>query len=143
VNTILIIEDNNDIRENLCEMLELKGYGVLVAVNGKIGLDLAKEKKPDIILCDILMPQMDGYNVFTGLKDNPDTMDIPFIFITGSAEKKEIEMGLSIGADGYISKPFDETELFESIERCLSAKKISSMKTKSELNADIQNSPPR
>ena len=123
MKTILIIEDNNDIRENLCEMLELKGYGVLVAVNGKIGLDLAKGKKPDIILCDILMPEMDGYNVFSGLKDNPDTMDIPFIFITGSSEKKEVEMGLGIGANGYISKPFDEVELFEKINQCLKVKK--------------------
>ena len=123
MKTILIIEDNSDIRENFSEMLELKGYGVLVAVNGKIGLDLAKEKKPDIILCDILMPEMDGYNVFSGLKDNPDTMDIPFIFITGSTEKKEVEMGLGIGADGYISKPFDEVELFEKIDQCLKVKK--------------------
>ena len=123
MNTILIIEDNSDIRENLCEMLELKGYGVMVAANGKIGFELAKEKKSDIILCDILMPEMDGYNVFSGLKDNPDTMDIPFIFITGSTEKKEVEMGLGIGADGYISKPFDEVELFEKIDQCLKVKK--------------------
>ena len=124
MKTILIVEDNSDIRENLCEMLELKGYGVVIAVNGKIGLDLAKEKKPDIILCDIMMPEMEGYNVFSGLKDDPDTMDIPFIFITCSAEKKEVEMGLGIGANGYISKPFDETELFEIIERCLNEKKL-------------------
>ena len=95
----------------------------MVAANGKIGFELAKEKKPDIILCDILMPEMDGYNVFSGLKDNPDTMDIPFIFITGSTEKKEVEMGLGIGADGYISKPFDEVELFEKIDQCLKVKK--------------------
>jgi CheY-like chemotaxis protein len=89
---------------------------------------MAKEMKPDIILCDILMPEMDGYNVFAGLKDNPDTMDIPFIFITCSAEKKEVEMGLGIGADGYISKPFDEAELFEKIERCLKPNEMTTNK---------------
>jgi CheY-like chemotaxis protein len=128
MKTILLVEDSSDIRENLCEMLELKGYGVILAVNGKIGLDMAKEMKPDIILCDILMPEMDGYNVFAGLKDNPDTMDIPFIFITCSAEKKEVEMGLGIGADGYISKPFDEAELFEKIERCLKPNEMTTNK---------------
>lgn len=124
MKTILIVEDSSELRENLCEMLELRGYSVIVAENGKIGLEIAKQEKPDLILCDILMPEMDGYNVFSGLKDDPDTMDIPFIFITCSAEKKEVEMGLGIGANGYISKPFDETELFKNIERCLKAEKI-------------------
>jgi len=125
MKTILIIEDNRDIREYLCEMLELKGYGVCVAINGKIGLAIAKEKKPDIILCDVLMPEMDGYNAFNSLKDNPDTMNIPFIFITGSADKKEVEKGLKVGANGYITKPFDADELFENIERCLKANQVS------------------
>ena len=119
METILIIEDNSDIRENICELLELKGYAVIAAVNGQAGLDLAKAAKPDLILCDILMPGMDGYNVLIRLKDDPDTMYIPFCFLTCSAEKSEVEIGLGVGADGYISKPFHEEELFENIERCL------------------------
>jgi len=122
MKTILIVDDNTAIRENLSEILELRGYRILTAVNGKTGLALAKEKKPDIILCDVLMPEMDGYNVFNSLKDSPDTMNIPFIFITASASKKEVENGLIVGADGYITKPFDGAELCATIERFLKQK---------------------
>ena len=116
---ILLIEDNTDIRENTCELLELEGYDVLFAVNGKIGIALAKEKKPDIILCDIMMPEMDGYEVFNGLKDDIETADIPFIFLTASVEKDEIVAGFAMGAVGYIKKPFEAQELFDTIEKCL------------------------
>lgn len=119
MKTILLIEDNLDIRENTCELLELQGYNVVAAANGKIGLAFAKERQPDIILCDIKMPEADGYEVCNGLKDDPKTATIPFIFLTADAEKREVELGLSMGAKAYIRKPFDATELFEIIERCL------------------------
>ncbi len=118
MKTILIVEDHTSIRENISEILELKGYIILVAKNGKTGLAMAKDKKPDIILCDVLMPEMDGYQVFRCLKDNPDTLNIPFIFVTGSASKQDIEDGLNAGADAYITKPFDGDELYAAIERC-------------------------
>lgn len=116
---ILIIEDNDDIRENTCELLELEGYRVLAADNGKTGLILAKENKPDVILCDIMMPEADGYEVFNALKDDPDTSSIPFVFLTASVEKKAVETGFGMGAKGYIQKPFDPQELFEVITNCL------------------------
>jgi CheY-like chemotaxis protein len=121
MKTVLIVEDNTTIRENISEILGLKGYAILTAVNGKTGLALAKEKRPDIILCDVMMPEMDGYNVFNSLKESPDTMNIPFIFITASADRKDIEKGLVVGADGYITKPFDGNELCAIIDRCLKA----------------------
>lgn len=119
MKTILIIEDNDEIRENVVEMLELEGYSVLHAINGKSGLALAREKRPDIILCDIQMPDENGYQVFNGLKNDSETADIPFIFLTASAEKKEVEAGLGMGANGYIRKPFESEELFETLTRCL------------------------
>lgn len=117
--TILLIEDNHDIRENICELLELQGYSVIVAHNGKTGLSLAKEKIPDIILCDIMMPEANGYEVFDGLKNDAATVHIPFIFLTASIEKREVEKAFGIGAKGYIRKPFEAGELFDTIERCL------------------------
>jgi len=118
---ILLIEDNNDIRENTCEMLELAGYEIISAANGKNGVALAKEKKPDMILCDIMMPEMDGYEVFNGLRNDIKTVHIPFIFLTASAEKKEIALGIAMGAKGYICKPFEAQELFGTIASCLKA----------------------
>ncbi|MDP9077027.1 MAG: response regulator [Bacteroidota bacterium] len=116
---ILLIEDNNDIRENTCELLEFEGYEVVLAVNGKTGLILAREHLPDIILCDVMMPEADGYEVFSGLKTNPLTAAIPFVFLTSSVESKEVKTGLAMGANGYIRKPFDSEELFAVITRCL------------------------
>ena len=118
---ILLIEDNNDIRENTCELLELEGYEVIFAANGKNGLTLAKEKKPDIILCDIMMPETSGYDVFFELKNDTETAHIPFIFFTASAEKGEIAEGFAMGANGYIRKPFEPKELFDTILSCLNA----------------------
>jgi CheY-like chemotaxis protein len=121
MKVVLLIEDNNENRENTCEMLELEGYEVIFAANGRKGIDLAKEKIPDIILCDILMPEMDGYQVFRGVKNDIKTAHIPFIFLTASGEKKEIALGIAMGARGYIRKPFEAHELFGTIANCLNA----------------------
>ncbi|WDF79913.1 response regulator transcription factor [Mucilaginibacter sp. AW1-7] len=118
MKTILLIEDNDDIRENTCELLELEGYKVILALNGKTGLLLAAEHLPDLILCDIMMPGADGYEVFGELQSNPSTGHIPFIFLTASAEKKDVAAGLQMGASGYIRKPFEPEELFEAIKLC-------------------------
>ena len=122
MKTVLVIEDNKEIRENTCELLELKGYDVISAVNGKIVLALAKEKLPDIVLCDIMMPEINGYEVFASLKEDAETANIPFVFVTASVERSEVETGLGMGADGYIRKPFDSKELFETISNCLNGK---------------------
>ena len=119
MKTILLIEDNNDIRENTCELLELEGYKVILALNGKTGLILAIEHLPDLILCDIMMPEPNGYEVFKYLQDNAATRVIPFIFLTASAEKKDVAIGLEMGASGYIRKPFDPEELFQAIRHSL------------------------
>lgn len=119
MQTILLIEDNNEIRENTCELLELEGYKVLLAENGKEGLALAKQQKPNLIITDILMPEVNGYDLVRGLKADTKTAAIPFIFLTASAEKSEVEAGLGMGAMDYIQKPFEPQELFEAIRRCL------------------------
>lgn len=116
---VLLIEDNLEIRENTTEILELEGYVVEVAENGVVGIEKAKEKLPDIILCDIMMPEADGQEVIRQLKKNNSTSKIPFVFITASVEKKEIEAGLEMGAIGYIRKPFEGGELLTTVEQCL------------------------
>ena len=115
---ILLIEDNLEIRENTAEILELEGYEVITAVNGKVGFDMAIKNPPDLILCDILMPEMTGYEVFEHLKMSAETSTIPFIFITASAEKSEVQLGLNMGAAGYVRKPFQEKELLDAVNDC-------------------------
>jgi CheY-like chemotaxis protein len=114
--TILIIEDNPDVRENLSEILTLSGYAVCSAHNGKVGLEMVIESRPDLILCDVMMPELDGYGVLHILNRNQATADIPFIFLTAKAEKDDFRRGMSLGADDYITKPFDDTLLLQTIE---------------------------
>jgi CheY-like chemotaxis protein/CRP-like cAMP-binding protein len=114
--SILLIEDNNDIRENLTELLEMSGYKVVGAANGKIGVQLAKKNKPDIIVCDIMMPELDGYGVLNILATDSTTANIPFIFLTAKTESTDIRKGMNMGADDYIIKPFEDAELLKAIE---------------------------
>jgi CRP-like cAMP-binding protein/ActR/RegA family two-component response regulator len=118
----LIIEDNNDIRENVVEILELAGYTVFAADNGKTGVDLAVKNLPDIILCDIMMPELDGYGVLYMLNKNPQMAAIPFIFLTAKAERLDLRKGMEMGADDYLTKPFDDMELLNAIETRLNKK---------------------
>jgi len=119
---ILIIEDNDDIRENVIEILELAGYTVSSASNGKTGVELAFSDIPDIILCDIMMPEMDGYGVLYMLSKRPETIAIPFIFLTAKAEHFDRRKGMEMGADDYLTKPFDDMELLNAIESRLKKK---------------------
>jgi CheY-like chemotaxis protein len=119
MKTALIIEDNLEIRENTSELLELAGYNVVTANNGAEGIKAASIKFPDVILCDIMMPQTNGYEVLQVLKDNPVTAQIPFIYVTASAEKKEVNLAMEMGADGYVRKPFDVRELMDAIEKVM------------------------
>jgi DNA-binding response OmpR family regulator len=115
--TILIIEDNLEIREGTAEILELTGsYNVLTAENGKIGVDLAVKNLPDLILCDIMMPELDGYGVMYMLSKQESTMHIPFIFLTAKSERVDMRKAMEMGADDYLVKPFDDIELLNSIE---------------------------
>ena len=113
---ILLIEDNLDVRENTEEILSLANYKVFTAANGKIGVELAHTEKPDLIICDIMMPELDGYGVLHILSKNEDTARIPFIFLTAKTEKSDIRKGMNLGADDYLTKPFDDTDLLNAIE---------------------------
>lgn len=113
---ILIIEDNADVRENLAEILELSNYQAITAENGKIGVDKALHDHPDLILCDVMMPELDGFGVLHILGRNPKTSDIPFVFLTAKSEKDDFRRGMSLGADDYIVKPFDDEQLLQTID---------------------------
>src|SRR5580704_8128521 len=99
---VLLIEDNNEMRENISEILSLANYAVLTAENGKVGVEIAKRDKPDLIICDIMMPDLDGYGVLHILGKDPETAGIPFIFLTAKAEKGDIRKGMNLGADDYM-----------------------------------------
>ncbi|RMG69705.1 MAG: response regulator [Bacteroidetes bacterium] len=116
MKTILLIEDNPDMRENTAEILELADYRVITAENGKQGVALAKKEHPDLIICDIMMPELDGFGVLRMLGKNSDTAAIPFIFLTAKAETADFRKGMNLGADDYITKPFDDVELLDAIE---------------------------
>lgn len=121
---ILLIEDNDDIREDVVEILELSNYKVYEAANGKEGIDLAVKYQPDLILCDIIMPEIDGYSVFEALNSHHITKTIPFIFLTAKAERPDIRKGMDLGADDYLTKPFDGAELLRAIESRLKKKEM-------------------
>ena len=113
---ILLIEDNLEVRENTAEILSLANYDVTTATNGKEGVELAQKLLPDLILCDIMMPELDGYGVLHILGTKPDTARIPFIFLTAKAEKSDMRKGMGLGADDYLTKPFDDTDLLNAVE---------------------------
>jgi len=114
---ILVIEDNDEIRENTVEILELANYKVDAAHNGKIGVAKALENTPDLIICDVMMPELDGYGVLHLIQKNKDLKPIPFIFLTAKAERGDFRKGMEMGADDYITKPFNDIELLTAIER--------------------------
>jgi CheY-like chemotaxis protein len=113
--TILIIEDDPDIRDNTAELLELEGYWVFTACDGAEGLQMVKSVKPDVVICDIVMPDIDGYAVFQDLMSNEETKNIRFIFSTAQSQKNEIDKAFQIGATCYLLKPFDERQLIRCI----------------------------
>lgn len=123
---ILVIEDNLEVRENITEILELSNYEVITAEDGKAGVEIALQQPPDLILCDIMMPGLDGYGVLHLLNKHIETYGIPFIFLTAKSEKSDLRRGMEMGADDYITKPFDVIELLNAIE--IRLKKAESIK---------------
>lgn len=121
---ILLIEDNPDVRENTAEILKLANYTVITAKNGKEGVALAQSEKPNLIICDIMMPLLDGHGVLHMLAKNDETSSIPFIFLTAKAERSDFRKGMEMGADDYITKPFDDVELLNAIESRLKKNEI-------------------
>lgn len=116
MKTILLIEDDRALRENTKELLELSGHSVITAPNGKVGIALAKENLPDIVICDIMMPELDGYGVLEQMSSEESTKHIPFIFLSAKTEHKEIRKGMDLGADDYLTKPFEEDDLISAVE---------------------------
>jgi len=128
---ILLIEDNLEVRENTCEILELAGYQVYTAPNGKVGVELAQKERPDLIICDIMMPELDGYGVLHILSKKIETATIPFIFLTAKTEKSDIRKGMNLGADDYLTKPFDDTDLLKAVETRLQKTSMQQMRYES------------
>jgi len=116
MKNILVIEDDTTIRENTAEILELANYKVATAENGKAGVEAALKSKPDLIVCDIMMPELDGYGVLNILQHNPLLTNIPFIFLTAKSENGDFRKGMGQGADDYITKPFSGTDLLNSVQ---------------------------
>ena len=113
---ILVIEDAKDLREDVVEMLNLEGFKAYGAENGLAGVDVARQEHPDLIVCDIMMPELDGYGVLETLRQDPQTATIPFIFLTAKAERVSVRQGMVLGADDYLTKPFMVKELLQSIK---------------------------
>lgn len=112
---ILLIEDNDDIRINTAEILELSNYEVIAAENGKVGVEKAIEEKPDLIICDIMMPVLDGFGVLHAIHKNEQVKNTPFIFLTAKTDRSDFRKGMELGADDYITKPFSGTELLNAV----------------------------
>jgi len=123
---ILLIEDDAVVRENTAEILELLNFKVITAANGRIGVVEALRHIPDIIVCDILMPELDGYGVLKALSQNKKTQHIPFIYLSAKTERQDVRKGMDLGADDYLTKPFEEAELISAIESRLA--KVSILK---------------
>lgn len=133
MKTILVIEDNEDIRENVSEILTLSDYNVLAAANGKEGIEMARKNMPDLIICDIMMPGVDGYGVLHVLNKEPQTQNIPFIFLTSKSERSDFRAAMEMGADDYITKPFAGNELLNAIESRLKKNEV----LRKTLSADL------
>ncbi len=144
MKTVLIIEDDTALRENTAELLELSNYTVFTAPNGRIGIDMAKKHLPDIIVCDIMMPEVDGYGVLEAISLENTTTHIPFVFLSAKTEHKEIRKGMDLGADDYLTKPFEESELLSAIEGRLAkasilAKAINSENSQTKDKDEVRN----
>ena len=116
---ILVIEDETTVRENILELLDAEGFDAIAAENGRIGLAMAQQHLPDLILCDIRMPELDGYDVLTALRSESKTAEIPFIFLSAKAAKTDLTVGMDLGASAYIIKPFTLMELLDTMEQVL------------------------
>ena len=113
--TILVIEDERFVRENICELLELKGYRVESADDGEAGLAAVRRQRPDLVICDIHMPRLNGYQVIEALRGDPAIANTPFIFLTARAEQADIEHGMALGANDYLTKPYTNQGLLDAI----------------------------
>jgi len=119
--TLLVIEDEAPLRANLVRILTAEGYRVIAAADGDEGVRRVREDRPDLVICDILMPRLDGYGVLASLRSQPETAALPFIFLTASADKDDLARGLQSGANDYVTKPFKIADLLAAVRRRLPA----------------------
>jgi DNA-binding NarL/FixJ family response regulator len=131
---ILVIEDEPEMRRNLTTLLRYKGYQPIEAENGRVGLALAQREKPDLVLCDVMMPELDGHGVLQALRQNVELAAIPFIFLTAKGEKDDLRSGMDLGADDYLTKPVVNAELVRAIETRL---RRSQQQAQREFKADF------
>jgi DNA-binding NarL/FixJ family response regulator len=136
---ILVIEDEPEMRRNLATILRLEKFHALAAENGRTGVELAAKETPDLILCDVMMPVLDGYGVLQALRDNPDTASIPFIFLTAKGEKIDVRSGMNLGADDYLTKPVAKADLLNAIRSRLQR---AVQQAKPEFNPDFSSGKP-
>jgi hypothetical protein len=130
---ILIVEDELDIRENIQQILELKDFATITAENGWQGLQMAQKHQPDLILCDIMMPLLDGYGLLKTLRQDVTTGSIPFIFLTAKAEHADLRQAMKLGADDYLTKPFQLDELLQVIATQLEKHQIVTQQYKGKI----------
>ena len=131
---ILIIEDQPDVRENIEAILELEDYETLIAENGEMGIEMAKNHQPDLILCDVMMPKLDGFGVVQALRKNPITSTIPLIFLTAKVDRLSLRQGMDLGADDYLTKPFTLDELINAVKARLSKQTLIQKDVNQELD---------
>src|SRR5215510_10963532 len=141
---ILVIEDEAETRENLVLMLEMEGFKPFSAPNGRLGVAVARRERPDVILCDVSMPEMDGYTVLETLRAADDTVAIPFIFLTAKGDKKDFRAGMNLGADDYLTKPASAEEVLEAINARLNrhTEKEQAAMAKVELKPNFESARP-
>lgn len=134
MSAILVIEDMDSLREEILEALVCEGFQVFGAENGAVGVQIAQSQLPDLIICDVMMPELDGYGTLKQLRQNQATATIPFVFLTARAEKKDMRHGMELGADDYLVKPFTTAELLGAIHSRLKKQSIMQGKVKTELD---------
>ncbi len=120
---ILIIEDQPQMRKNLATILELENFRVVTAENGRRGVELAAKEKPDLVICDVMMPELDGYEVLTALRKEAATRTVPFIFLTAKGDKLELRKGMNLGADDYLTKPVTREDLLATVQTRLARRR--------------------
>lgn len=131
---ILVIEDNPGVLNSIVKMLRAEKFNVISAENGVIGLELANSHLPNLIICDIMMPQLDGYDVLTTLQEDPATAAIPFIFLTAKADKTDFRQGMELGSDDYLTKPFTRAELLSAVNTQLEKRAMIRLNLSQKLN---------
>jgi two-component system, sensor histidine kinase and response regulator len=134
MSKLVVIDDDVSVRSNLVELFEMEGFEVFGAENGRVGVQLARQHLPDLIVCDIMMPELDGYGVLEELRQDPATATIPFIFLTAKADKTDLRQGMTLGADDYLVKPFTRDEILSAVSTRLTKQAVLAQKTQTRLD---------